>query len=70
MLSGPDRFGPSVLVITAGSETVMLTSSHLINLNNFFLPVFRPWPPGLSQPDRERRRLALGCGSERQGSTW
>ena len=48
MLSGPartDRFGPSVLVFTAGSETVMLTSTHLTTLNNFFLPVFRPWPP-------------------------
>ena len=44
MLSGPartDRFGPSVLVFTAGSETVMLTSTHLTTLNNFFLPVFR-----------------------------
>ena len=39
MLSGPartDRFGPSVLVITADSETVMLTSTHLTTLNNSF----------------------------------
>ena len=47
-LSGPartDRSGPLVVVITASSETVMLTSSHLMNHNNFSLPVFRPLPP-------------------------
>ena len=66
MLYGPartDRFGPSVLVITASSEAV---NQYTFNDPQQLLSKgVSPWPPSLSQPDRERRRLAWAV--ERKG---